>query len=62
MLACTYWRVVLFSYYINITIIHVMIKIIHVLIYKIIRSGAKWIASLYCYKLLATCKIHAVVV
>ena len=47
---------------IYITIIHVMIKIVHVLIYKTKRSGVKCIASLYCYKLSATCKTHAVVV
>ena len=57
-----YLRVVLFSYYMNIIITHVMIKIIHVVIYKIVRSGAKCIASLYCYKLLATCKNHTVIV
>ena len=44
------------------TLIQTHIKIIHVVIYKIVRSGAKCIASLYCYKLLATCKNHAVVV
>ena len=37
-------------------------KIVHVFIYKTVRSGAKCIASVYCYKLLATCKTHAVVV
>ena len=36
--------------------------VIGMLIYKTVRSGAKCIASLYCYKLSAICKIHAVVV
>ena len=58
---CIY-HIYMSSCYMNIIITHVMIKIIHVVIYKIVRSGAKCIASLYCYKLLATCKNHAVVV
>ena len=36
--------------------------IIHVLIIKIVRSGVKCIASLFCYNHLAVCKTHAVVV
>ena len=53
---------VLSSHYIDVSTIHVLISDHTCLIFKIVRSGVKCIASLFCYNHLAVCKTHAVVV